>query len=127
MIVWATKDYPSNASWRIPVGIQLAFAGVTGAGLVFIPESPRWLIVKGREEKARRALARLMKQAPDSEIVNVELASIMANVHHEREQGTVSYADLLWRSGENRLPLRVWTGVLFQVHLSSPLGRSGGR
>ena len=115
VIVWATKDIEGDASFMIPIGLQLAFAAIIGAGLFVLPESPRWCIVKGKEQQARKSLAYLMRSTPDSDIVSMEIATIIANVEHERSQGTVSYRELLWRSGDNRLPLRVWTGILFQV------------
>lgn len=48
-------------------------------GCFFIPESPRYYVLKGRPEDARVALARLRGQAQDSEFVNTEMAEMEAN------------------------------------------------
>ena len=42
--------YPgqSDASWRLPLGIQLVPAVVLCFGCYYLPFSPRWLMLKGR-------------------------------------------------------------------------------
>lgn len=60
----AAFDLGENA-WRWMLASEIPFA-LLWLGLVsFIPESPRWLMMVGREEDARRSMARLM---PESEI-----------------------------------------------------------
>lgn len=60
-----TKDIPSTASWRIPIGLNL-FIPVLVFGLVWIiPESPRWLVSKKRSEKARHNLERINRGDPN--------------------------------------------------------------
>jgi len=49
--------------------------------------------MKGRDEQARRSLARVLRNDPDSQQVNEELAEIAANLHHERSIGSTSYID----------------------------------
>ena len=65
-------------AWRTPIGIQLIFA-VTVVGLVFlIPESPRWLAKRGREEEAIDVLCRVHNlPATDSYIIG-EIEAIRA-------------------------------------------------
>ncbi|GAA5851862.1 hypothetical protein JCM8547_000080 [Rhodosporidiobolus lusitaniae] len=115
IIVNATKDMDSGAAWQIPIGVQFVWFAILLVGLFVLPESPRWLLVKGHEEKARRSLGRLFRLPVESEYVAEEYASIAANIHSERARGTVSYPELLWKSTESRLPLRVWTGVALQM------------
>ncbi|BGP44019.1 Plasma membrane low glucose sensor [Rhodotorula kratochvilovae] len=114
IVVERTKDRPDASCWQIPVGIQFVWAFILGVGLIFLPESPRWLLVRGKEEQARRSLARLFRLPLDSPYVAEEYANIAANVHHERSLGKVSYAKLLFKSDEQKLPLRVWTGCFLQ-------------
>lgn len=94
---------------------QFVWAFILGVGLIFLPESPRWLLVRGKDERARRSLSRLFRLPVDSPQVNEEYANIAANVHHESQMGKVSYAKLLFKSDEGRLPLRVWTGCALQA------------
>lgn len=83
--------------------------------MFLLPESPRWLIMKGKDEQGRRALARLFRLPIDSPYVAEEFANIAANVHHESTMGDISYFTMLFRSDSQRLPLRVWTGSALQA------------
>jgi hypothetical protein len=87
---------------------------VLGTGLAILPESPRWLIMKGRDEKAQRALARVLGQPIDSPQVHEEYAEIASNLHHERAIGATSYLDC-FRNGAGRNALRMWTGIWLQA------------
>jgi len=91
------------------------WAAILAGGLFFLPESPRWLLVTGRDERARTSLARLFRLPENSPYVAEEYANIAANVHHESTLGKISYARLLFKSDEQRLPLRVWTGCALQA------------
>jgi hypothetical protein len=42
LVCLGTKTIPSNASWRIPVGLQFVAPSIIVALLPFMPESPRW-------------------------------------------------------------------------------------
>jgi sugar porter (SP) family MFS transporter len=44
--------------WRWPLGLAFVPALVLFVGMYFLPETPRWLVSKGREEEARRVLGR---------------------------------------------------------------------
>ncbi|GAA6020446.1 hypothetical protein JCM11491_000249 [Sporobolomyces phaffii] len=114
IVVNGTKDINSRASFQIPIGLQFIWGAILIIGLAILPESPRWLLLKGRDEKARRALSRVLRAPPDSTEVNEELAEIAANIHHERSLGTATYIDC-FRSGPGRNALRTWTGIGLQA------------
>src|SRR5215204_3988365 len=44
--------------WRWPLGLAAVPALVLLVGMYFLPETPRWLVSKGREDEARRVLGR---------------------------------------------------------------------
>ena len=54
---FGTFHVPSSWSWRIPSAIQALPSVIQLCLIWFIPESPRWLCSKGREEEALRILA----------------------------------------------------------------------
>lgn len=40
--------------WRVPVAIQMEFTIALMAGLLFLPDSPRWLMMRGEWRKQGR-------------------------------------------------------------------------
>lgn len=73
-----TKGIPSDASWRIPVGLQFVVPVILLALLPFIPESPRWLLSKDRPDEAFESLQRLRGKLTENDI-RVEMAEIQAD------------------------------------------------
>ncbi|KAI1843932.1 hypothetical protein JX266_009988 [Neoarthrinium moseri] len=45
--------------WRFPLGFQLIFPIVVATALFFVPESPRWLLLKDKHSEALQVIARL--------------------------------------------------------------------
>ncbi|SPC66701.1 related to HXT1 - Low-affinity hexose facilitator [Ustilago sp. UG-2017b] len=64
-IAQGTKDIDSTWSYRIPIIFNLFFVAILVGGMYIIPESPRWLIQKNRDEKALAALKRVNKGQHD--------------------------------------------------------------
>ncbi|KAJ7079380.1 hypothetical protein B0H15DRAFT_999456 [Mycena belliarum] len=62
----ATKDQQNHNAWRTPVAVQFAWVAILGGGMFFLPESPRYLLHKGRVDAARAALGRLINRSADS-------------------------------------------------------------
>lgn len=71
----------SPAAWRVPLALQCAFALVLTVGSTVLPYSPRWLMLKDREEEAVRVLCRIRRvDASDwrlqREVLEIKAASI---------------------------------------------------
>lgn len=45
------KNYSDARQWRLPLGLQLMPAVPLAFGILLFPESPRWLLMKGRDEE----------------------------------------------------------------------------
>ncbi|EST04810.1 General substrate transporter [Kalmanozyma brasiliensis GHG001] len=57
-ISWATQNFKvSDASWKIPVGLQLAWGVGMLALLLLLPESPRYCLKNGEVTRARAIMA----------------------------------------------------------------------
>ena len=67
---WLFQDLPENVNWRVMLlcGIFLPTLLIV-LTLTFMPESPRWLITKGRTEEARAVLRRTHPQGTDIDAV----------------------------------------------------------
>jgi SP family sugar:H+ symporter-like MFS transporter len=47
-----TAHISTNWAWQTPVLIQIPLALVYGIGIMMFPESPRWLLLNGKEARA---------------------------------------------------------------------------
>ena len=50
-----------EVGWRLALGLQVVPAAVLCLGVPFVPESPRWHMINGREGASKRALIRIRK------------------------------------------------------------------
>lgn len=99
------------ASFRIPWGLQMIPAIILSTGMIFFPESPRFLFDKGREEEALQVLADLHGGGDKANpLVVLEYEEIKQQVYFERTEGAKSYLDLL-KPGN---PRRVMLGCTLQ-------------
>ncbi|TFK33277.1 monosaccharide importer [Crucibulum laeve] len=113
IVLNATKDQQSHSAWRTPIAVQFAWAFILGGGMILLPESPRFLLYKGREHSARLALGRLLQKPAESAEVEAECLEISAALEVERASGTATYIDC-FRNNENKYGLRTWTGIMLQ-------------
>lgn len=67
---------PSSASWRVATALQIAPALLSLSLILWLPESPRWLILTGREQAARDVLSALHDLDPDDEDIKQEFLQI---------------------------------------------------
>ncbi|GMM27699.1 glucose-inactivated glycerol proton symporter [Martiniozyma asiatica (nom. inval.)] len=48
-----------SISWRLPISLQIIFAGFVLVSMIGLPESPRFLIIKGKTDEARFILSQV--------------------------------------------------------------------
>ena len=78
-----TKSIPNRLSYQIPLIVVMCVPVIMLIAVQFCPESPRWLIQRGRDEEARKALFTVRGPSfTDIEIAQ-EFAAMQA--HHEAE------------------------------------------
>ncbi|MCJ1405688.1 hypothetical protein MMC11_008917 [Xylographa trunciseda] len=67
-------NYTGNTSWLIPLWLQIMFPGLIVLLVWFLPESPRWLYVHGKQEQAKATLAKFHGNGnPESEWIKLQL------------------------------------------------------
>lgn len=89
---------PSTVSWRFPIAFQIIFALIILAFVMLLPESPRWLILKGREDEAVTVLSTLLDVPVEDPLIQNEFIAIKDTV---LEMQSVGFRDL-FTMGEDR-------------------------
>lgn len=143
-VVYGSQHYEDARAYRIPIGIQFPWGVILGTGLLFLPDSPRYFVKRGRLDRATDALSRLRGQPADSEYIQVELAEIVANEEYERQlipnttwfgSWANCFKGSLWTGksnlrrtilGTSLQMMQQWTGVNFIFYYSTPFLQSTG-
>ncbi|KAE8452949.1 hypothetical protein EG329_012136 [Mollisiaceae sp. DMI_Dod_QoI] len=72
-------------SWRIPLALQLIPAWILFFGMFFLPFSPRWLMMKHRDDDCIASLSKLRRLSPENALLRAEYLEIKAAVLFDEE------------------------------------------
>ncbi|KAG7833700.1 hypothetical protein KL943_003808 [Ogataea angusta] len=107
----------SEAQFRFPISLQILFALFTLAGVMFLPESPRWLIAHDRHAEAKQVIHLTMSNAEqitdDDPSVAREIEQINEALAEERESASVGFA-AVFSNGRQRFFWRTFLGMFSQ-------------
>jgi len=93
----------SSWSWRIPSLFQVFLPLLLLPGVIMAPQSPRWLVSRGRHEEARQTIAKWHAGGDSSApIVIQELREIEEAIKMESSMATTSYLDLVRGPGNRK-------------------------
>ncbi|KAH8883089.1 general substrate transporter [Thozetella sp. PMI_491] len=113
LVDWATSTRPDKSSYLIPLGLIYIVPAILVAALFFIPESPRWLILKGRYEEGCKSLAWLRPEGTD---IHEEASEIRAAIEKEFELGSsVGVLDMFKNSIDRRRTILAVCAVTLQA------------
>merc|ERR1712072_704151 len=129
-----------STSWRIVIGLGIAFSLPLGIGILFAPESPRWLANRDRWDEARVSMARLrgMKHDLNNQLVEDDWREMYDNIKEQKSAGTGSWVECFLGSGEKpRVVYRTflgmfvhflqqWTGVNYFFYYGATIFESAG-
>ncbi|KAI9040625.1 putative transporter [Aspergillus affinis] len=81
-----TRRYPGiDKQWMLPTLLQIVPAVIWCSGTFLCPESPRWLLYKGKREQAIMTVSRLRHLPCDHSVVLAELDGMDRQIEHEIE------------------------------------------
>ncbi|KAK0706645.1 general substrate transporter [Lasiosphaeria miniovina] len=112
MVNYGTHTMDTSASWRIPSGLGFLWALFLGGGILFLPESPRYAYRMGREDEARRTIARLAGLANDAPAVNFQINEIREKLDEERAGAETKWYEIF--TGP-RMLYRTLLGITLQA------------
>jgi len=100
----------SSVCWRLPLILPFVFCALICLSTFLFPESPRWLVQRGKLEEAKAVLSILEDVSIDSEHIVVELELLQEAYSRQasREQGFLD----LFKTGRQRLLYRTCLSIL---------------
>jgi SP family sugar:H+ symporter-like MFS transporter len=124
----STKDRNDPGSYRIPIAVQFLWSLIliigsaldqycvasrltTVCSLIFLPETPRYLIKMNKYNQAARSLAKLRRLPVRHAAIGKELNEVQANHLYEMSLGKSSYIECF----KGTLGRRLLTGCLLQA------------
>ncbi|PLB53259.1 general substrate transporter [Aspergillus steynii IBT 23096] len=103
LLCFAGLYLPGNWSWRVPSIAQIIGPAAVLATVFSCPESPRWLVSKGRSSEAAEVLGKYHANGlRDDPLVRWELAEIEAAIEEENDRHQNSYMGFFQSWGNRR-------------------------
>ena len=93
-------------AWRWMFWVELIPSLLFLTGVIFIPESPRYLVAQGEIEKARSIFKRISKGAQDAQIDQVK-----QSLHGDHKPGLKD----LFLEGQKKIHPIIWIGIALSV------------
>lgn len=90
---------PSHINWRVMLGLAAAPAIGIGFGVMAMPESPRWLVMKQRLPEAKEVLRRVSDSEEEAEFRLTEITKAAAQeaaARGDNWKGQGVWKELLW-------------------------------
>ncbi|KAJ5930946.1 hypothetical protein N7466_006439 [Penicillium verhagenii] len=116
-VTYGTFQMSSTSwSWRLPSLLQCTFSVVQAVLSLFAPESPRWLIYKGRSKEALDIFIRYHGDGdPQSRLAHFEMAEITATLQMEILQKKSRWGEWISSKGNrHRLFLALYIPAMLQ-------------
>jgi sugar porter (SP) family MFS transporter len=107
----------SNVNWRWMFASATVPTAALLIGILFIPESPRYLVQSGHLDEASRVLTEINGQAQ----AGIELREIETAINLEKEQSSVSYRELMHPGVRKAMIIAVGLAALQQFSGGAPL------
>ncbi|OAP65652.1 hypothetical protein AYL99_01624 [Fonsecaea erecta] len=87
-------------AWRVPIIVMQVYPVLLLAVANLLPETPRWCVLHGDNERAKRSIARVF----GNDQVDDRIHELIEAHKKEQEEGHISYWDMLWPGGSQFHP-----------------------
>jgi MFS family permease len=108
---WADALRFGEWNWRWMLGVETLPAVLYLVALLFVPESPRWLAMQGRDDEARAILAKVSGEAQ----ADADLRAVRESIEAEQELADLSFRALFHPSLRLVLTIGLAVGILQQI------------
>lgn len=71
---------PADLVWRFPIAFQIVFGIILSTAMIWLPESPRWLLTHERYEDANNVIAAIRGYDVDSQETSFERGIILDSI-----------------------------------------------
>ncbi|KAL0068408.1 hypothetical protein AAF712_004486, partial [Marasmius tenuissimus] len=105
-----THNVDGPTSWRVPVGLQIAWGLILCSGILFLPESPRHLLGNGKVDTAKKVIAELNGVPREDPLVDEIVEELQFAISAENEGGKATWLECF--STRNALWKRTLNGMM---------------
>ncbi len=91
----ASANIANDWAWKTPIVCQIPLSLILGGGVLLFPESPRWLLLQGKETQARKAFGRFHHKDPNSDEITAQVNEVNSYIEFEKViASTTSWTEL---------------------------------
>jgi len=105
---------PPDLTWRFPIAFQIVFGIIICVGMIWLPESPRWLLTRDRQEEATYVLAALRGLHPEDDEVKLQTGIIVDSIRASGHVGGNTPFSALFTGGKTQHFRRMLLGISSQ-------------
>ena len=110
-LAWVEALRLGDWNWRWMLGVEALPAVIYFVALFSVPESPRWLLMRGREDEARETLQRVGGKAQ----AEADIAAVKASLHEEQTTERAALRELFQPAMRLVLTIGLSVAVLQQL------------
>jgi len=100
--VYLSKNIEGKLCYQIPLACLFIVPTILSVCLVFVPESPRWLLMKNSKEEAEKALRSLRGSAVSEEQLQEEFIEMVRGIEEEKALARGASLKEIWQGANLR-------------------------